>query len=158
MSMESDIHCSLLYRYLNHHYKCQSHNFGLFVVLGIFDWFGMSKLVIWLHPTCSNNSKSLFSNFSKDRVPERSWFVPWLDWAIKLCWFKNNSWNIFDLVQIFTFFSQEITKTVHFWIEYAKNPFPIHRTYFCVSPPQMALLGFFHVNSLFASPVQSCKT
>ena len=29
------------------------------------------------------------------------------------------------------------------------SPFPIHRTYFWVSPPQMALLGFFHANSLF---------
>ena len=38
------------------------------------------------------------------------------------------------------------------------SPFPIHRTYFWVSPPQMALLGFFHVNSLFASPVHSRNT
>ena len=38
------------------------------------------------------------------------------------------------------------------------SPFPIHRTYFWVSPPQMALLGFFHSNSLFASPVHSRKT
>ena len=30
-------------------------------------------------------------------------------------------------------------------------PFPVHCTYFCVSPPQMALLGFFHINSLLAS-------
>ena len=38
------------------------------------------------------------------------------------------------------------------------SPFPIHRTYFWVSPPQMALQGFFHVKSLFASPVHSRKT
>ena len=40
---------------------------------------------------------------------------------------------------------QELTKIFYL-------PFPIRYTYFCVSPPQMALLGFFHVDFLFASP------
>ena len=38
------------------------------------------------------------------------------------------------------------------------SPFPIHWTYFWVWPPQMALLGFFHVISLLILPVHSYKT
>ena len=43
------------------------------------------------------------------------------------------------------------------FFNFFNSHFPIHRTYFWVLPPQMALLGFFHVNSLFASPVHSRK-
>ena len=56
-----------------------------------------------------------------------------------------------DWDQVIVTFSRLLWNKVYF------SPFPIHRTYFWVSPPQMALLGFFHVNSLFASPVHSRK-
>ena len=41
----------------------------------------------------------------------------------------------------------------HWTLIFIFNPFPKHRTYFCVSPPQMALLGFFHAVLSLASPV-----
>ena len=33
------------------------------------------------------------------------------------------------------------------------DPFPISHTYFCILPPQMALLRFFHFTLSFVSPV-----
>ena len=35
------------------------------------------------------------------------------------------------------------------------NPFPVHGTYFCVSPPQKVPLGFLHVTLSFVSPITS---
>ena len=72
----------------------------------------------------------------------------WIDWA---------TWHCLFWLTFFTIESVTGTGTKKCFKNFF-SPFPIHRTYFWVSPSQMALLGFFHFNSVFASSIHSRKT